>query len=308
MGDEELYLEATTEVEGDKKDPALWAKVMALTEGDQDKAKYKYIKLRVEKIAKESVEKKLTFTKKEVVEKKPESTRKIVDEFHLKYMPIAEFTRIKSIPEKKVIEMIRGGFYVGKIKDNEWFVSRNEVGGKDVTKQTQRKPSQKPTRTRQEYIPVEEFAEYKGVESEKAIEMIRGGFYQGRIIDDEWYVACSEVEETQNSIQSSSDSFLSKLVNGDYSLAKTYWLFGVLVSLLFFIPVTLAVAVESMTALIILSISGVIYSVMVFVGIWRASDKYRGPKVWAVSAKIVVIIGIVNLLVDLVIIGNIQNA
>jgi hypothetical protein len=52
MNDEELYLKATNEVEGDSKDPALWAKAMALTGGDQDKAKYEYIKRRVEQLAK----------------------------------------------------------------------------------------------------------------------------------------------------------------------------------------------------------------------------------------------------------------
>ena len=48
MNDEELYLKATNEVEGDSKDPALWAKAMALVDGDQDKAKYQYIKLRLD--------------------------------------------------------------------------------------------------------------------------------------------------------------------------------------------------------------------------------------------------------------------
>jgi len=52
MNDEELYLKATNEVEGDSKDPALWAKAMVLAGGDQDKAKYEYIKLRVEQFEK----------------------------------------------------------------------------------------------------------------------------------------------------------------------------------------------------------------------------------------------------------------
>ena len=90
MSDEELYLEATNEVEGENKNPGLWAKVMALSEGDQEKAKYKYIKLRVEQLANERKNAAPTFTKKSV------------DEFDLKYMPVAEFSKIKSIPETKV--------------------------------------------------------------------------------------------------------------------------------------------------------------------------------------------------------------
>ena len=47
MSDEEFYLKATNEVENGQRNPALWAKVMALTEGNEDKAKYKYINHRV---------------------------------------------------------------------------------------------------------------------------------------------------------------------------------------------------------------------------------------------------------------------
>ena len=45
MGDEEFYLKATNEVEAGKKDPALWAKVMAIADGDQKRAKHEYIKI-----------------------------------------------------------------------------------------------------------------------------------------------------------------------------------------------------------------------------------------------------------------------
>jgi len=52
--DEELYLQATQEVEDEVIDAALWAKSMALAEGDTNIAKYKYIKLRVEQLAQSS--------------------------------------------------------------------------------------------------------------------------------------------------------------------------------------------------------------------------------------------------------------
>lgn len=122
MGDEKLYLKATNEVEGDQRDPALWAKVMALSEGNQEKAKYQYIKLRVEQLAKNQAEEKLVFTKK------------TVSEFDLKYMPIAEFSRIKSILVKDVIEMIRDGDIIGQSRDNEWFVSREDPALVEYTK------------------------------------------------------------------------------------------------------------------------------------------------------------------------------
>ena len=46
--DEQLYLEATQEVDNETPDPALWAKAMALAEGDEGKAKCRHITLRVE--------------------------------------------------------------------------------------------------------------------------------------------------------------------------------------------------------------------------------------------------------------------
>jgi len=184
MKDEELYLIATNEVDGEQRLPALWAKAMALTEGNQGKAKYQYIKLRVEQLVKEKV-------LEETV-----STKKTADEFDIKFMPVLEFSKIKSIPEKKVIEMVRDGFYVGQIKNERWFVSRGEVE-KDDAKFAKPQTLQVPkNKTEKEYIPVEEFAHFKGLTPEKTIKMIRDGFYQGRIIDEKWYVSYSEINGT----------------------------------------------------------------------------------------------------------------
>ncbi|MDO6681217.1 hypothetical protein Q4551_02860 [Oceanobacter sp. 5_MG-2023] len=41
-------------------------------------------------------------------------------------------------------------------------------------------------------IPVEEFAKLKGITASKAIDMVRGGFYVGRKVGDDWYVDISE--------------------------------------------------------------------------------------------------------------------
>ncbi len=54
MDDKTLYLDATQEVDGGKQNPALWAKAMALTEGNEKKAKYRYITLRVEELSNKS--------------------------------------------------------------------------------------------------------------------------------------------------------------------------------------------------------------------------------------------------------------
>jgi len=188
MSDEELYLVATSEVDSETLSPALWAKVIALSEGDIVKAKYHYIRLRVEQLKTQEKENRIL------------STKNPVDKFDLKYMPISEFSVIKSISEKNMIEMIRGGFYVGQLKGNEWYVSREEVGKEDIAKNTANRPK-KLSLSRKQYIPVEEFAEFKGITAEKAINMIRDGLYEGQIIDEKWYAyaAFPEVETTSPS-------------------------------------------------------------------------------------------------------------
>jgi len=56
--DNQFYLDAVTEFEGENRDKALWAKCVTLAEGDEEKAKYKYLKESVEKFKSNSVEEK----------------------------------------------------------------------------------------------------------------------------------------------------------------------------------------------------------------------------------------------------------
>jgi hypothetical protein len=50
MDDEDLYLEASNELEAGNKQEALWIKALALVGGDEEKAKHQYILLRVEQL------------------------------------------------------------------------------------------------------------------------------------------------------------------------------------------------------------------------------------------------------------------
>ena len=50
--DELFYLVATDEVDSDQRQPALWAKVMALNSGDEQKARFHYIRLRAARMVK----------------------------------------------------------------------------------------------------------------------------------------------------------------------------------------------------------------------------------------------------------------
>jgi len=55
INEDELYLQATNEVDEKNQEKALWAKCMALCEGDESKAKYRYIKERVDRLRDERV-------------------------------------------------------------------------------------------------------------------------------------------------------------------------------------------------------------------------------------------------------------
>jgi len=43
------------------------------------------------------------------------------------YIPIQEFSIIKEIEEDKVIDMIKDGFYIGRLIDNNWYVHKTEL-------------------------------------------------------------------------------------------------------------------------------------------------------------------------------------
>ena len=79
--------------------------------------------------------------------------------------------------------------------------------------------------------------------------------------------------------------------NGDVSLVKSYWLIGVLLTIgVVFVATFLVIAAGlQFEAMFGIYIPWVIY---ITVGIWRSADKYKGPKYWAILAKIAMVIGV----------------
>lgn len=93
--------------------------------------------------------------------------------------------------------------------------------------------------------------------------------------------------------------FWKKLSSGDYGLAKTYWLFGVLVGFVFNILVNLVSSVDIIIAMLLLFIG---YSIPLYLGIWRAANRYAGSKVWSVLAQIMTIISVLILVYTFILI------
>ena len=98
--------------------------------------------------------------------------------------------------------------------------------------------------------------------------------------------------------------FLGSLWRGDAGLAKTYWIYGAIGSLIFFaIPGALQaglwVSDSQNAALGAFSLFyrfgfAPAYVVFISVAIWRSANTYRGNSLWAKLAKVAVVLGILE--------------
>lgn len=108
----------------------------------------------------------------------------------------------------------------------------------------------------------------------------------------------SQLEITGNQLITSEKSFFTKLAHGDFGLAKTYWLFGVLVSIT--VNIVSNFFITSIGGLFLLTLSYAAYDIPVILGTWRAAKKYQGSTLWANMAKTMSIVGAIMLVVVLV--------
>lgn len=101
---------------------------------------------------------------------------------------------------------------------------------------------------------------------------------------------------------------LRKLWCGQYSLAKSFWLFGFAILLVLNIPNGLmkmmSQKVIAESTVLILSYTFFIgaYQLILIFGIWRASNNYKGNKFWAFLAKSYCVIAAIGLLLGLIVI------
>lgn len=294
MNDEIYYLEATNEYESGNLDDALWAKLMALLEGNTEKAKYEYIKTRAERLLAESVkgqEKVFTEPKPQQQESsRTKTSSPIDDELKRDFMSVSEFSDQKGIAEPKVIEMIREGFYVGRKVGDDWFVSREELWDGN----NRPKPKVQPKPKAPDYITAKEFAASKGLDELKVIQMIRDGFYSGRLIDDAWHIESSELN--QDPLNEKNEGFLERLVRGEFSLPVHYWLFGILGNMLLNFAFSGFELVSNYNGMKFILGLMIVYNFPVLLGLWRAALKYRGPSIWQGLVLVSVVFGWIGLL------------
>lgn len=94
-----------------------------------------------------------------------------------------------------------------------------------------------------------------------------------------------------------SAGFFRKLSNGEFSLARTYWLYGVVVGAVFRILTTV---IPWPVIVAILSVIWIAYAVFLYMGIWKAAGKYTGKRIWAILAQIMAVLGVLFILFNLI--------
>jgi len=113
--------------------------------------------------------------------------------------------------------------------------------------------------------------------------------------------------------RSSSAPLLLRVWRGDLPLWITYWLWGVagnmsfvaLLALLYFGGTDAAWRIAALWAVYAASLG---WFVLIFGGIWRAAGRYCGPRVWAVLARIGVLVGVVRMSGEAVFLAALSGA
>ena len=93
--------------------------------------------------------------------------------------------------------------------------------------------------------------------------------------------------------QSKKENFFVRFWNGKLSLPMSYWGVGVGFGIIFGIIVGLFVGIMGMSDDAMYGFL-IPFQIFTVVGIWRSSNNYKGPKFWAVLAKIAIVLGVLS--------------
>jgi hypothetical protein len=250
MNDEKLYLEATNEVEGENRDSALWAKAMAICDGDENKAKYEYIRARVRYLLEREKDPSKTV-------RQPNSEEAV--EISSQQEPVLNKNEDVDANDEELMAEF-GIIFDGEAYRFQEYRYERRNDAINYAKLVRNKSEPPKTIAR-------------STNTEKPIVDYRG--------------------------------FIHKLSDGGYGLAKTYWVYGVLVGVVVNIAVEF---IESASIIIALMLAYILYEVPVLLGIWSASNKYTGPSLWVILAKIATVLGWLWLGIGLVVVFRLLNA
>jgi hypothetical protein len=100
-------------------------------------------------------------------------------------------------------------------------------------------------------------------------------------------------------------NFITKLWRGEYSLAKTYWLFNFLIGAILGLPISVVGSLPPETLAkiflpsLIYFIVYILYIFIVSVGLWRSASKNNNADVWKFFAKAFAVISIATIVVSI---------
>ncbi|WP_295384150.1 hypothetical protein [uncultured Thiodictyon sp.] len=87
--------------------------------------------------------------------------------------------------------------------------------------------------------------------------------------------------------------FFSNFIEGNYGLAKTFWVYGVVFGVVFnwllnVLALWIVAVTELRDVLVIFTFTSIAYHVFVSIGVFAAASKYGGSKIWAILAYVYV--------------------
>tara|TARA_B100001564_G_scaffold149519_1_gene125733 strand:+ start:454 stop:777 length:324 start_codon:yes stop_codon:yes gene_type:complete len=95
-------------------------------------------------------------------------------------------------------------------------------------------------------------------------------------------------------------NYLAEFYDGKLSLPHSYWIFGLVYSILVGILLAVLVILFNLPdkTISVLSLPWIIF---ISIGIWRSSDRYKGSKFWSILAKIAVVLGLIQSIVSILV-------
>lgn len=118
----------------------------------------------------------------------------------------------------------------------------------------------------------------------------------------------SEQKNITSNVTAKGKGFFQKLSNGDFGLAKTYWLYGVLVGSVLNLALNFVTS-SKLWGFLLLVLVYTAYEIPRLMGTWRAANRYEGRKLWAILAKISTILSAISVIFGLIaIIGLLARA
>lgn len=88
-------------------------------------------------------------------------------------------------------------------------------------------------------------------------------------------------------------NFFGKLYHGNFGLAKTVWLYGILTNLIYLATINLFNLFnthQSPVELLIFTLLALAYNLIQMSGAWEAAEKYDGSQLWIALTKCFLII------------------